>query len=69
MKNKDKIVKFRVNDSLLNSLKEEAKLRQMSISSYINFRLNSSIKKHEILFDELINKFEKKRLRFVFFLH
>ena len=62
MKNKDKIVKFRVNDTLLNLLKEEAKLRQMSMSSYINFRLNSSIKKSKILFDELINKFEKKEV-------
>lgn len=60
---KDKFLNVRVSESLLNLLQKKAKLMQISLSRYVNFVLNSSIKKHEVPFDEKIGQYEEKDIK------
>lgn len=57
-----KQIRVRIEEGLISSLKAEAKERKMSLSSYTNFMLNSFVKKGEPLFEETINKPEKKEI-------
>lgn len=61
-KSKTKAITFRAKQDLLGCLGQEAKTYQMSLNSYINFLLNSATIRKEILFDEVINKWEKKEI-------
>lgn len=63
LEKKDKIVKVRVSEILLNFLQKEAVSTQMSLSGYINLILTSSVKKHAIAFEEKIDRYEKKESR------
>ena len=73
MKKKEKVttlkqIRIRVEEDLVGQFKKEAKVHKMSLSSYMNFLLNSTAEKEEVLFDEVINKPEKKEVeRRVFF--
>jgi len=67
MKEKEKVTKLkqiriRVEEDLVSQFKKEAKIHRMPLSSYMNYVLNSFLKKEEILFDEIINKPEKKEV-------
>jgi hypothetical protein len=62
MKQKTKRTQITIKESLVNRLTEKSKEHKMSLNSYVNFLLNSSIKKEEPLFEETINKPEKKEI-------
>ena len=55
-----KQIRIRVEKDLLDRLEEESKKYQMSFNGYINFLLNSATVRKETLFEEVINKPEKK---------
>ena len=62
---KAKQIRVRIEESLINQLKEEAKIYKISLSSHLNFVLNSFAKKEgkeEVTFEEVISKPEKKEI-------
>lgn len=56
-------VRIRIETSLLNLLKMEAREHKMSLGSYVNFVLNSYLRKQVITFKEKVNKYEKKEAK------
>jgi predicted DNA binding CopG/RHH family protein len=63
-----KQVRVRIEEVLISQFKKEAKMCGMSLSSYMNYVLNSAVKKEKVLFEEIIDKKTKKdivsRVRF-----
>lgn len=57
-----KQIRVRIEESLISQLKREAKEHKVSLSSYTNFLLNSLVRKEEVLFEERIDKHEKKEV-------
>jgi hypothetical protein len=62
MAEKVKRTRIRIEENLVNRLNEKSKEHKMSLNGYANFVLNSSIKKGEPLFEETINKPEKREI-------
>ena len=62
MTEKVKRTRIRIEESLVSQLKKEAKEHKTSLNSYVNFLLNTIVKKEEPLFEETINKPEKKEV-------
>ena len=57
-----KQIRVRTDESLISQLKKEAKGHKMSLSSYVDYLLNTLIRKGEPIYQETINKLEKKEV-------
>lgn len=58
-----KQIRVRIEENLTNALKEEGRKHKMSVSSYMNFLLNSLVQKKEVSFEEKINKYERREIK------